>query len=970
MKIPKQRKLNKFTKMIKILALVLAVIIPTVGSNKMVIAASDPESNTSSDGLVTVKKASKRVDDNKHMISLDIETKEAQDSVETVGNDIVLVFDISNSMKYNVSGSQTSGVAEVNQRITKAKEAALSFLENEKISGNKKNRYAIVTFNYYGYTTQDLTSDLDKAKRAIKNVQLSNDTSDGGTNIQAGLYHARKILSDSTNGMMILLTDGEATGSYNLNNKINSYYSVNDYSQTTSEDKNMGYNRDYTFGESAINYSNNNVLKGGSSDFSIDIRWNGQTGNRYTLKQAATVLAENEALLAKKDNKTIFTIGYTTSSSYNQILKNIATQGEGYAYSSSSDLTGIYNNIADEIVTRYNTIVKNGIVTDPMSQYVDLLNIEDGTYQNSILGILEFNQGYVVVSSENGKQKITWYVGNINKNSSAHLNYFVGVKDKYKNDIDYPANDLTRLNYNNYIDQESYLDFNIPTVKEGLPIKNATLTVKKIVTNSNEDKEFMIHVIGRDANDEKRIIYKTDLLLKNNEEIILEELPFGNYTVTETIPMEYTLTKSEAGYNREKLTNSQVIELKQIKDNNKGYVFLTNNFAHVGFFKATDEKTNFLPASKQMVKNYNVNINGNVKQTISKAPQDVIMVLDSSGSMAYDMDDDSRMAHLKKNAINFIKKLYKHNPESRVSVITFADNANTSITNGGFVKLSDNQSRNQTWYEYLTVNNNGINGIKANGGTQTDLGLYQARRQLQSATGNNNKSIILFTDGEPGNSGFATSSSYYINGYRVGAEAINQAEFIKKSGYLNNVNYSLRYNNTNYYGHANDDITMNRSNNNSNNQGNRNRKGQGLGKKLFVIGINPENTGTFDSFLNQVASDGHYTRTNNTEAMEKAFDSIFTNITTMDTDVNIRLKYDATKFKVIDSQGGELGGSGTNAYIEWTNIIDESLGTFTVNGIKFKTIAANSGELHLEIQGYKNGYITDLENANFEVVGN
>lgn len=56
-----------------------------------------------------------------------------------------------------------------------------------------------------------------------------------------------------------------------------------------------------------------------------------------------------------------------------------------------------------------------------------------------------------------------------------------------------------------------------------------------------------------------------------------------------------------------------------------------------------------------MVKNYNVNINGNVKQTISKAPQDVIMVLDSSGSMAYDMDDDSRMAHLKKNAINFIK---------------------------------------------------------------------------------------------------------------------------------------------------------------------------------------------------------------------------------------------------------------------------------------------------------------------------
>ncbi|WP_455682396.1 vWA domain-containing protein [Thomasclavelia sp.] len=962
--------LKKSAKTIKIFALVLAVIIPAVASNKMVVAASDPRSNTSSDGLVTVKKTSNRVDDNKHQISLDIETKEAQDSIETVGNDIVLVFDISNSMKYNVSGSQTSDVPDANQRITKAKEAALSFLENEKIADNKKNRYAVVTFNYYGYTNQNLTNNLDTAKRAIKNVKLSNDTSDGGTNIQAGVYQARKTLSNSTNGMMILLTDGEATGSYSLNNKTNNYYSVYDFGQTTPEDRKMGYTRDYTFGESAINYSNDNVLKGGTSDYSIDIRWSGQSQNKYTLNQTAIGLAENEALLAKKNNNTIFTIGYTTSSSYNQILKNIATQGEGYAHSSSSDLTGIYDNIADEIITRYDTIVKDGVVTDPMSQYVDLLDIKDGIYQNSISGILEFNQGYVEVSSENGKQKITWYVGSINKNSSAHLHYFVDIKDEYKNDIDYPANDPTKLNYRNYIDQESYLDFNIPTVKEESSIENATLTIKKIVTNSKENKEFMVHIIGQDIKDEKGVIYKTDLLLKNNEEITLEKLPFGKYTVTETLPMEYSLTKSEIGFSKESMITGQTIELTQTKNNNHGYITLTNDFAHIGFFKATDEKINFLPASKEIVKNYTVNINGNVKQTTINAPQDIIMVLDSSGSMAYNMDNDSRMAHLKKNAINFINKLYKHNPESRVSIITFANNTDTSITRGGFVKLSDNQSYNQTWYEYLTTNSNGIKGIEASGGTQTDLGLYQARRQLQLATGSNNKSIILFTDGEPGNSGFATSSAYYINGYRVGAEAINQAEFIKKSDYLNNVNNSLSYNNTNYYGHANDDITINRSSNNSNDQGNRNRKGQGLGKKLFVIGINPENTGTFDSFLNQVASDGHYTRANNTAALEKAFDSIFTSITTMDTDVNIRLKYDATKFKVIDSQGGTLGGSGTNAYIEWTNVIDETLGTFAINKIKFKTIESNSGELQLEIHGYKNGYITDLENANFKIVGN
>lgn len=51
-----------------------------------------------------------------------------------------------------------------------------------------------------------------------------------------------------------------------------------------------------------------------------------------------------------------------TGSSVNSFLKNVATQGEGYAYSSSSDLSGIYENIErNEIVTRYETIIKMGL---------------------------------------------------------------------------------------------------------------------------------------------------------------------------------------------------------------------------------------------------------------------------------------------------------------------------------------------------------------------------------------------------------------------------------------------------------------------------------------------------------------------------------------------------------------------------------------------------------------------------------
>ena len=58
--------------------------------------------------------------------------------------------------------------------------------------------------------------------------------------------------------------------------------------------------------------------------------------------------------------------------------------------------------------------------------------------------------------------------------------------------------------------------------------------------------------------------------------------------------------------------------------------------------------------------------------------------------------------------------------------------------------------------------------------------LYEVRNQLSSATGENNRSVIVFTDGQPGNKGFNTSyNDYDDNGYRVGAEALNQADFIK-----------------------------------------------------------------------------------------------------------------------------------------------------------------------------------------------
>lgn len=180
MKISKKRKQNKFTRKIKTLVLALAMIIPAAGTNLIVEAENNPGSTTSSDGLVTVNKTSERVGDNRYKINLDLATGKAQDSVEAIGNDIVLVFDISNSMAEDEHGNSTS--SNDKKRLTKAKNAAIEFLNNSKISGNKKNRYSIVTFNYYGTVEQNLTSNLETAKQAIRDVELGNN-SDGGTNI-------------------------------------------------------------------------------------------------------------------------------------------------------------------------------------------------------------------------------------------------------------------------------------------------------------------------------------------------------------------------------------------------------------------------------------------------------------------------------------------------------------------------------------------------------------------------------------------------------------------------------------------------------------------------------------------------------------------------------------------------------------------------------------------------------------------
>ncbi len=71
--------------------------------------------------------------------------------------------------------------------------------------------------------------------------------------------------------------------------------------------------------------------------------------------------------------------------------------------------------------------------------------------------------------------------------------------------------------------------------------------------------------------------------------------------------------------------------------------------------------------------------------------------------------------------------------------------------------------------------NNTLDGLRANGGTEADEGIEAAQREMQSARDNAQKVVIFFTDGEPGN--------YAFDGTRA-ASVINTAGEMKEEDTL------------------------------------------------------------------------------------------------------------------------------------------------------------------------------------------
>ncbi len=410
-------------------------------------------------------------------------------------SDVVLVIDNSNSMytkkQYDSYPYGYYYVEDSSCRMYATKLAAKAFAE-KLLDGESETRIAL---SVYGTDSRWTTEFYNKDSKAsliskIESIAPETDSANGGTNQQAGIHVAQQLLaSASSTGKqknIVILSDGEPTYSHPFVGGSATIGCGGLFSHYFSGDPQVT-------SWPTVATPNYSVRVGTGVDFELDgnIYWNctckhGDTGNvlygsfyyadngnfvcsngsKSSNNGVATIWEANQA---KAAGTTIFSVALQAGTEGENTLKSCATDpAKGYYAIGQNDdveekLTAAFETIAGSIAIA----AKNGSVTDPMSQYVNLAFTGDPNVTNDLAA---YNDGgYDVYLSQgtvtrNG-QTLNWTVGNINEGTPAVMKYRVRLNDdNVQSGKTYPTNDTTTFNYTDYQGQETSKDFEIPEV--------------------------------------------------------------------------------------------------------------------------------------------------------------------------------------------------------------------------------------------------------------------------------------------------------------------------------------------------------------------------------------------------------------------------------------------------------------------------------------------------------------------------
>ena len=161
-----------------------------------------------------------------------------------------------------------------------------------------------------------------------------------------------------------------------------------------------------------------------------------------------------------------------------------------------------------------------------------------------------------------------------------------------------------------------------------------------------------------------------------------------------------------------------------------------------------------------------------VTQTVSAKPLDIVLVLDQSGSMAYDFDGNStrkdtegRQYAMKQAVNSFIEKAASADGTHNMAIVTFGSEAKQLV---GWTAVDASGASALT---------NAINGLpqEPRGATNVGAGMQEAQKLVNSQTSTDRqKVVIVFTDGVP-----TTESDFNTD---VANSAITAAKSMKNTG--------------------------------------------------------------------------------------------------------------------------------------------------------------------------------------------
>ncbi len=337
---------------------------------------------------------------------------------EQVPTDVVLVMDVSSSM-------------EDNNRLTKAKEAAISFVNQMLPDGTatQNMRIALVSYHKQVEVQQSFTNDPDLLIGKINGLTTTN-----GTFTQGGLHEARMLLQSSTasNKHIVLLTDGVAREQYPIQYPNTHHFKGKNTGNALIDlviDKAMNNPGSYVYPSSAPAPKNSSKiakdnLKEDKYNYSGFLEtgvllYESNLGHHPTHYYFPCNAAINEARFAKKKQMTVHTVALDLSMEVGKLtVEKIASPGCFYE-STPDELAGVFQTIANTITP----VLTNGIVTDVIAPGFVLQDIETSApvADGDILDHVIVSQGSVDYDAST--RKITWNLGNAKPNQTLTLTY-------------------------------------------------------------------------------------------------------------------------------------------------------------------------------------------------------------------------------------------------------------------------------------------------------------------------------------------------------------------------------------------------------------------------------------------------------------------------------------------------------------------------------------------------------------------